>query len=495
MTKQKAIEERINTSRKREKRETYGNGSVSPVMVVKKDKNGKPVIGEDGKPVKVQKRDKQGRLVWLTCVTLGTQTYIDEHGRRRTRQVKATQHRIHGTLKEAREAVEQQAKEYDGIDLDSADMTFAGACSSWAKSMRISNTCSEVKLKDYETMMGHVSAQLGDIPLVKIKKLDIEDALTTIKTNRGLSQRRHREIFQTVKRVFEYCIDNGWLVRNPCRGMNTPRVTKEVNRRSLTPEECARLHACLDRDEANEYERFSAKEHRQHEWDRIRSASKTFSRSELHGISQLSGLIAVRIMLTAGCRRGEALGLTWENVDFKKNQITIRQSLNAQMVLKSPKTKSGIRTLSIDSDTMEHLQRWKEFQAKALHLVMTENEQGEKHPIEQTPKTPVCCNCKGGLYDPTKCSEWWRKYRATIGFDTLKLHELRHTAATIALGSGMPVKDVQARLGHASSALTLDIYGHAIPANDQAIAELMGRVINAPSDPSAEIVHISHKSA
>lgn len=75
------------------------------------------------------------------------------------------------------------------------------------------------------------------------------------------------------------------------------------------------------------------------------------------------------------------------------------------------------------------------------------------------------------------------------------MHELRHTAATLALGNGIPVKDVQARLGHASASLTLDIYGHAIPANDQAIADLMGSIIGTPAEPTGSVVSINAKSA
>lgn len=469
-------------------RETYGNGSVFPVMVAKRDKDGNPVIGKDGETVKVQEKDKRGLPVWRVCITLGVEEYTDKGGNLRKRQRKV-QKRVHGTLDDARKVAKQITEEHEHIDKQSVGMTFGDACASWAKSMRNANSCSAVKLKDYETMMGYVSARLGDLALTEIKKLDVESALAAVKSDRGYSQRRYRELFQTVKRIFEYCIDNDWLVRNPCRGMKTPRVTQEVDRRSLTPEECARLRACLDRDELKAYEDFSAKEQRQAEW------GNTFTRSKLLGLSHISGLIAVRLMLATGCRRGESLGLTWEHVDFDNQQVTIVQSLNAQMILKSPKTKKGVRTLSIDADTLAHLRKWHDFQKRALHLVMVEDENGKKRPVEQTPKTPVCCNCVGGMYDPTKCAEWWREYRSTIGFDALKMHELRHTAATLALGCGMPVKDVQARLGHASSSLTLDIYGHAIPANDQAIAELMGAIIGAPAEPSARVVKVGRKTA
>lgn len=447
-------------------REVYGSGSVSP-----EKRNGEIV-----------------RDAWRICVTLGTESYIDKNGNKRKRQRKI-QHTVRGSLADARKECRQLVDEYSIIDPDSAKMTFAKACASWATSMRNANTCSAAKLKDYETMLAQVSEKLGATSLIEIGRFDVEAALAAIRIERNLSQRRQREQFQVVKRVLEYCIDSNWLIRNPCRGLKTPRVTEEVDRRSLTPEECARLRACLDRDELSAYTDYYAKEQRQMEWGR------SFTRSKLLGLSHISGLIAVRLMLATGCRRGESLGLTWENVDFKNRQITIVQSLNAQMVLKSPKTKKGIRTVSVDAETMAHLHKWKAFQAKALHLIMIEDSKGKKRPLEQTPKTPVCCNCKGALYDPTKCAEWWREYRESIGFETLRMHELRHTAATLALGNGMPVKDVQARLGHASSSLTLDIYGHAIPANDQAIAKLMGAIIGAPAEPSARLIKTQRKSA
>ncbi len=474
---------------RKKQREQYGSGSVTPVMVAKKDANGNVVLDANGLPVKVQERDKQGRLVWRATVTIGTEEYTDKQGRLRKRQLKAPQKRVHGTLDDARKVARQLSEDYAAIDKDSASITFADAVAAWAESMRIANTCSAAKLKDYETMMNQVAAKLGKKKLVEIKKQDVEAALSKVNNERKHSQRRQRERFQTTKRIFEYCIDSGWLVRNPCRGIQTPRVTDEVDRRSLMPEECARLRACLDRDELAACESFNAKEQRQSEW------GNTFTRSRLFGLAHISGLIAVRIMLATGCRRGESLGLTWEHVDFERNQIRIAQSLNAQMILKSPKTKSGIRTLAIDADTMNHLRTWKEFQKKALHLVMVTDASGKKMPVGQSPKTPVCCNGVGGFYDPTKCAEWWRDYRSSIGFETLRMHELRHTAATLALGCGAPVKDVQARLGHASASLTLDIYGHAIPANDQAIADLMGAIMGAQVEPSARIVQAGFKSA
>ena len=200
--------------------------------------------------------------------------------------------------------------------------------------------------------------------------------------------------------------------------------------------------------------------------------------------------MAIRIMLATGVRRGEACGLTWGTVDFKQSQICIRQSLSAAVKIKHPKTDNGIRTLFVDAETMEHLKRWKQFQKTALHLVIKKGV-----PVTQNDDTPVVCSDIGDWLDPTNLGRWWSDYRETIGFPTLKMHELRHSQATLLLGSGVDVKTVQARLGHSKSSLTLDQYAHAIPENDKAAAELMGKIYGAPAQASAKISEFEKKSA
>lgn len=224
-------------------------------------------------------------------------------------------------------------------------------------------------------------------------------------------------------------------------------------------------------------------------------------RSSLRGLSRISGLLAIRIMLATGCKRGESLALTWGCVDFGASHIVIKQTFNQRSELKETKTSAGMRSLYVDADTMAHLRKWKAFQAKALHLVMVDDPDGKKHPIEQTDETPVCCDCVGAMIDPPNLNRWWAGkkgasgYRDSIGFPELKMHELRHTSATLLLGNGVDVKTVQHRLGHASSSLTLDQYAHAIPANDRAATELMGAICNAPVEASARIVKVERKSA
>lgn len=455
-------------------REVYGNGSVSP-----EKRNGEVV-----------------RDAWRVCVSLGTETYIDANGdeRKRRRKVQKT---VHGTLAEARKVCKQMVEQYEHVDLESAKDDFSTVASAWLEMARTANLCSKDQMRKYERHFEYMAKHLDGKPIIEVKKTDIEKALAAVKKEHRLSNTTMHKVFQQTSRLFEYAVDSDICLRNPCRAIVAPKVDKVKSRRSLTAEEAARLRSCLDRDEKAAYRDFEAKEQRQVEWGR------TFTRSSLRGLSHISGIIAVRLLLATGCRRGEILGLTWSAVDFTSSQIFIRQSLNNQCEIKETKTSAGVRALYVDAETMAHLQMWKAFQAKALHLVMIEDAEGKRHPVEQTDKTPVCCSDVGGWLDPTNVNRWWggnkskgiEGYRDAIGFPDLKLHELRHTSATLLLGNGVDVKTVQHRLGHASSSLTLDQYAHAIPANDRTAADLMGAIYNAPAEPSARIVELDRKTA
>ena len=428
-------------------REVYGNGSVCPER-----RNGEVV------------RDS-----WRVCIDLGK----DSKGKRRriTRIV-------HGSLADARKVCKELVAQYEHIDVEAAQGTFAAVCTAWLNSMRYANVASADVIKQYETRLGYMSEHIGHMRIVEVSKADIESALTAVKDSHGLSNTTMNKVFTVTKRVFAYAVDSDMVVRNPCSKITPPRIDEVTTRKSLSVDEAARLRSTLDRDEAAAYAAFESKEARQAQHDNL------FGRSCVRGLSGLSGLMAIRIMLATGMRRGEACGLTWDAIDFEASQIRVKQSLTAHVDVKSPKTKAGTRSLFVDADTMAHLRTWKEFQAKALHLVMPEG-----MASTQTDKTPVIISDVGGWLDPTNLSRWWGNYREGIGFPTLKMHELRHTAATLLLGFGTDVKTVQKRLGHSKASMTLDQYAHAIPANDQDAADLLGALLSqAPK--SAHVVRL-----
>ncbi|ACV21887.1 Integrase [Slackia heliotrinireducens] len=458
---------------KPKQRENYGNGSITPEL----DKDGN------------QKKNRKGQLVWRVCLSFGYETVIDGNGNKRRKRNKV-QRMCYGSLGDARKFCKQLQAEYENIDQQAAQGSFRWACDKWLSWMRAKGGASQAVLRQYTTWLGYMSDVLGDKKLVEVKKSDVEAAMVAVKTSRDLSNTTMNKMFAVTKRLFEYCVDSDWITRNPCRNIEAPAKDRVTSRHSLTDEESAVLRKRLDLAEADAISGYLEKENRQSDHNNL------FGRSCVRGLSHISGIIAIRIMLATGMRRGEVCGLTWGAVDFDNSQIYVRQSLTASVEVKDPKTYSGRRSLFVEQNTMRHLKEWKTFQAKALHMVMPDGT-----ALTQTDETPVCCSDVGGWLDPTNLSRWWggnknkgrEGFRDSLGFPELNMHELRHTQATMLLGNGIDVKSVQTRLGHSRASVTLDQYAHAIPANDKAAADLMGEIMNK-SVPETPVVRIGESA-
>lgn len=149
--------------------------------------------------------------------------------------------------------------------------------------------------------------------------------------------------------------------------------------------------------------------------------------------------------------KGEALALTWKDINFKDNEIRINKAIsrgkNNKLYLKT--TKTGIsRTIKLDPETMDLLKAWRKQQKKDyLHLGYNTTQ----------PNQLVFSNENNEFIQPTKTRKWLmnilKKYKITT-------HGLRHTHCSLLFEAGANLKDVQDRLGHTDSKTTLDIYTH-----------------------------------
>jgi integrase len=171
-------------------------------------------------------------------------------------------------------------------------------------------------------------------------------------------------------------------------------------------------------------------------------------------------------------RRGEAIGLRWSDVDLENGRLSVRRALvptNREVVVSEPKTVKGRRVIALDPGTVEVLK------GQAARQLEEQNEWDELW-IESG---LVFTAENGAALDPESVSRYWRQAVKKTLLPTIRLHDLRHTHATLALQAGIHPKVVSERLGHATIAITLDTYSHAIPAMQEEAAALIAGLVFA----------------
>lgn len=168
---------------------------------------------------------------------------------------------------------------------------------------------------------------------------------------------------------------------------------------------------------------------------------------------------------TTGARRGELLGLTWEDVDLKAGTITIRRGLvpvGYTVTASEPKTEAGRRTIAVPASVCAVLDRHKATQnaEKMAHRDVW----GKDRPEGLGQLNLVFTNEIGRELHPDRVSKLFESAVTKSKMPRISLHGLRHTFATIALMEGkQPVSVVSRRLGHSKTSVTLDFYAHAMP--------------------------------
>lgn len=179
--------------------------------------------------------------------------------------------------------------------------------------------------------------------------------------------------------------------------------------------------------------------------------------------------LIIKLALKTGLRKGEILGLQWEDVDFSTNTIHVRHSLSytkkGGYLLKEPKTKNSVRKVAPPTKLMEELKK---------HIFMKKTDRMEAMELWQEGKYSFVFSADLGkplhLDAPNR---WWTRFLARTGFKKIRFHDLRHTAATDLINRGANLHSISKRLGHSSYVITTNIYGHYLEEADQKIADML----------------------
>ncbi|MGQ9586401.1 MAG: tyrosine-type recombinase/integrase [Anaerolineae bacterium] len=177
-------------------------------------------------------------------------------------------------------------------------------------------------------------------------------------------------------------------------------------------------------------------------------------------------------LLASGCRIGEALGLTWQDVDWSAGTVAIRRNLQrvgGEWLLQEPKTKAGVRTIALPPQGMAALRRQRVQQAEWRLRAG-----GKWHD----PWGLVFIGRYGRPIGKGVVERNLKAQCQRLGLSYLTPHGLRHAHASLLVAGGMPIPAVSARLGHSNPAITMGVYSHALQGQDDAAAQAIGKVMS-----------------
>ena len=182
-----------------------------------------------------------------------------------------------------------------------------------------------------------------------------------------------------------------------------------------------------------------------------------------------------------GLRRSELLGLRWKDVDLILASLRVVQSVQrlntGEFIVQEPKTASGRRTIALSPASCLVLREHREKQeadATLLGRQLAEDDLVFSHP-------------DGSPRDPSTLTLAFRRLTRRVGLDGVRLHDLRHTMASLYLEQGVNPKTVAERLGHASVTITLDLYSHCLPGVQEAAAVQFDTAMEQAKSTSAKV--------
>lgn len=176
-----------------------------------------------------------------------------------------------------------------------------------------------------------------------------------------------------------------------------------------------------------------------------------------------------RLLAFSGCRIGEILALTWDNINFKTHEMTIKKTVarsDKYYISETPKTKKSNRIIYLDEKTIKQLKFWKLEQRKYLFQ------------LGFTKANYLFTNDENSFTINQAVAERYNVYRERAGLPYIGLHGFRHTHASMLYEAGADHKEVQERMGHANIKTTMDTYTHITSSKKEETTQKLTNYIN-----------------
>jgi len=197
--------------------------------------------------------------------------------------------------------------------------------------------------------------------------------------------------------------------------------------------------------------------------------------------------LAVRMLFYTGMREGELLGLQWQDIDWQRNLIDLRRTValrRAQIILSTPKS-GKLRTIDIPMSLTAVLRE--RFSVREAEAALA--------GTSISPWVfPALTNPEKPMNDAWLRDRVWRPLLEKAEVRHLRIHDARHTYASLMLRRGVPIAYVSKQLGHSSIQVTVDLYGHFVPGADRHHVEGLAMALETAADNHSAIPHFDETS-
>ena len=337
-------------------------------------------------------------------------------------------------------------------------------CSKYMEHAR--NTLKQKSVENMGAWLKHSIKEMGDIRIKDIKKTDIRKFIDTLK-KKGYRPTTIRNYYKAVSVVLSYACEIDYLENNPCIGKGIKLPESRRKDKGYTTEELHTILKDIDEKAPLRY--------------------KTY----------------FNIIALTGAREGEICGLKWENIDLENKTITIEEtatdSSEKGLIFGTPKTSSSRRTIPISQKCTDLLRQLKKEQnIKRLELgfawlrnpLDTKEKFCENHGncgIKNGYCSHICKNMKNsdrvfvldnGIPEhPQGVYKWYKRFLKYNNLPNGTVHGFRHACVSQLYRNGVEISDISRYVGHASPAITLDIYAESLTDSMPDMADIMAKVI------------------
>ena len=317
-------------------------------------------------------------------------------------------------------------------------MTFGTFAAAWLESgLAASDRRASTKALYMSLTRNHVvDSKLGRTPLRSLRPSTVEQFVARLRA-KGLSSSSVRQIYTVGRAIGDAAVADGLLGRNPFAAVRRPRVTR-MEAAYLTP---AQVRLLLEAAGGSRYR------------------------------------LLFEFLVHTGLRRGEALALSWRDVDLAARTLRVRGTLtrlDGELRVTDPKSSKSRRTIPLSEPALAVV---REVRARTTaERRLAEDLWMETGFVFVTDLGEPC--------DPRNALRALTVAARAAGLPRVGLHTLRHSAASVMLSHGVPIAVVSQVLGHSGISITVDVYGHVAPDVSREALAVLGSVLSGPIDPA-----------